>query len=411
MDWDFETHNTQYLTHGIHTYPAKMVPQIAENVINEYGKNANILFDPFCGTGTTLLEAKLHNIHSIGSDLNPLARLIAKVKTTNIEEKTLNLYLENFHQHYFDVIYNFHKYDNELVPHYPNIAYWFSKKVIRDLTIIKNYINRSIDNLLVKNFFLVSFSQTIRDCSWQRNDEFKLYRMPEEKIRYFNPEVFPVMERILARNYLGLLECNKISDDEFIPVVDSFNSVEYIPKRLVNKESVDLVLTSPPYGDSSTTVAYGQFSAFANQWIYDDIAPRKLDKDLMGGHKAKIFRKFKSDALNDQINEISKVDHSRALEVVAFYRDYYKSIVNISNTVKPKGFVCYVVSNRTVRGIKLSTDLVTIDFFKANGFKKIEEYDRRISNKRLPRKNSSNGKKGNTTELMNKEYIIVMQRK
>lgn len=410
MNWDFDTHNTQYLTHGIHTYPAKMVPQVADKVINEYGKNASLLFDPFCGTGTTLLEAKLHNINSIGSDLNPLARLIAQVKTTNIEENTLKLYLENFHQYLFDIIFKSSKYNNEITPRYPNIDYWFSKNVLKDLMLIKKYINRDIDNLLVKNFFFVAFSQTIRDCSWQRNDEFKLYKMPEEKIRYFNPEVFPIMERILARNYSSLLECNKISNNNFIPKVHSFNSVNYIPRRSVNAESVDLVLTSPPYGDSSTTVAYGQFSTFANQWIYENIDARKLDNALMGGQRVTRFRKFKSDILNEQIHEISKTDNSRALEVVAFYRDYYRSIVNISNTIKPKGFACYVVSNRTVRGIKLSTDLITIDFFKTRGFKLVEKHERRISNKRLPRKNHSNGKDGSTTDLMNKEYVIVMQR-
>ena len=79
--------------------------------------------------------------------------------------------------------------------------------------------------------------------------------MPEEKIRYFKPEVFPEMERIMANNYFSLLECSKVADDEYTPSIRDFNSVDYIPKRIVPLESVDMVLTSPPYGDSSTTVA------------------------------------------------------------------------------------------------------------------------------------------------------------
>lgn len=410
MDWDFDTHDTQYLTHDIHTYPAKMVPQVAKKAIDEYGKNARLIFDPFCGTGTTLLEAKLKKIHSIGSDLNPLARLIASVKSTNIEENTLKLYLKEFHKYYFDIIFGGQKPSPEIIPHFANIDYWFSKKVIRDLALIKQFINTHIDNILVKNFFLVCFSQTVRNCSWQRNDEFKLYKMPVEKIRYFNLEVFPEMERIMANNYFSLLECSKVADNEYSPLIRDFNSVDYIPKRIVPLESVDMVLTSPPYGDSSTTVAYGQFSALPSQWVYDNVNGRKLDKELMGGLKAKQLRKYKSDILGDHVNEISKVDKSRALEVIAFYRDYYKSIANISRTVKQNGFVCYVVSNRTVRGINLRTDLITIDFFKAFGFNHIETHDRKISHKRLPRKNSSNGKKGNAADLMNKEHIIVMQR-
>ena len=100
MNWDFNLHDTKYLTHGFHAYPAKMIPQIADKLLSEFGKNANVVFDPFCGTGTSLVESKLRNIDSIGFDLNPLALLIANVKTTPIEEKTLKLYLKNFHNYY-----------------------------------------------------------------------------------------------------------------------------------------------------------------------------------------------------------------------------------------------------------------------------------------------------------------------
>ena len=106
MNLDFELHDTQYSTHGLHPYPAKMIPQVAEKLIQEYGKKATMLFDPFCGSGTTLVEARLNGIQSVGFELNPLARLIAKVKTTNIEEKTLELYLRNFHDYIFDIIFH-----------------------------------------------------------------------------------------------------------------------------------------------------------------------------------------------------------------------------------------------------------------------------------------------------------------
>jgi len=127
MNWDFKLHNTQYLTHGFHTYPAKMIPQIADKLLDEFGRNAKILFDPYCGTGTSLVEGKIRNINSIGFDLNPLALLIAKTKTTHIEEITLKLYLENFHKYIFEIIYEKGKRNNVLIPNYQNIDFWFSK--------------------------------------------------------------------------------------------------------------------------------------------------------------------------------------------------------------------------------------------------------------------------------------------
>lgn len=90
---DFRTANTKKYTHCFHPYPAMMIPQVAERILDEFGQNSKILFDPYCGSGTSLVEANLRGINAIGTDINPLARLIAKVKTTIIPLKMLDLSL------------------------------------------------------------------------------------------------------------------------------------------------------------------------------------------------------------------------------------------------------------------------------------------------------------------------------
>jgi len=89
--WDFRTAHTKYSNHGFHTYPAMMIPQIARRLIETYGKNASVILDPFMGSGTALLEAKLHPQFkkAYGIDINPLALLISKAKTTPINSELL----------------------------------------------------------------------------------------------------------------------------------------------------------------------------------------------------------------------------------------------------------------------------------------------------------------------------------
>src|SRR3989344_2905567 len=95
-NWDFKKANTKEFTHGLHTYPAMMIPQIARRLIYLYGKEAKTLLDPFCGSGTSLVESSLIPTikEAYGFDLNPLAILISKVKSTPINteslEETLN---------------------------------------------------------------------------------------------------------------------------------------------------------------------------------------------------------------------------------------------------------------------------------------------------------------------------------
>ena len=97
ISWDFRKDFTKYSNHGFHTYPAMMIPQVARRLIRTYGKNAKVLLDPFVGSGTALLEATLHNNFekAYGIDINPLALLISKVKTTPIDP---NLLLKEYHK-------------------------------------------------------------------------------------------------------------------------------------------------------------------------------------------------------------------------------------------------------------------------------------------------------------------------
>jgi DNA modification methylase len=86
--WDFKNDDTKLNTHGFHSYPAMMIPQVARRLIETYGLESKVLLDPFMGSGTALVEAKLHDNFEVayGIDINPLTRLIAKVKTTPIDE-------------------------------------------------------------------------------------------------------------------------------------------------------------------------------------------------------------------------------------------------------------------------------------------------------------------------------------
>src|SRR3989344_4426845 len=155
-NWDFKKADTKEFTHGCHTYPAMMIPQIARRLIYLYGKNAKTLLDPFCGSGTSLVEASLnpHIKEAFGFDLNPLAVLIAKVKTTPISPEELGKNLNRILGA---------KEHNE-IPSFKNIEFWFKPEVTEKLATLKTAINKIKDEN-IKDFFLVVFSETIRNVS------------------------------------------------------------------------------------------------------------------------------------------------------------------------------------------------------------------------------------------------------
>ena len=86
IEWDFSSANTTYLTHNLHPYPAKFIPQIPRALIQELSSAGETVADIFCGSGTTLLEALSLKRRAIGIDASPLAVLISKAKTTPLSD-------------------------------------------------------------------------------------------------------------------------------------------------------------------------------------------------------------------------------------------------------------------------------------------------------------------------------------
>lgn len=398
--WDFRRSDTKTYTHCFHSYPAMMIPQVAGRLLEKYGRNARRVLDPFCGTGTSLVEANLRGVSALGVDLNPLACLIAKAKTTVINLQKLDLYLKSFNDFLFAARFNGVNSELEL-PVFPNIDFWFDASVQQDLAIVKKYI-AEITETDVQNFFKVAFSETVREMSWTRNSEFKLYRMNEKQLGRFQPDVFGTMEAKLARNRKGLktfAEDRKPS--ETIVVRNSSSETLF-------DSDFDLILTSPPYGDSRTTVAYGQFSRLSNQWLdFEDVT--SLDNNLLGGKTSKEPFRFESKILRETLEKVSEKDEKRASEVSSFYVDYRSSIKNVARVVRRRGFACFVVGNRKVKGVTLPTDEITIDFFAENNFRHVETIVRNIPNKRMPCKNSPTNVVGAKDNTMTQEFIVVLQ--
>jgi DNA modification methylase len=75
--------------HGFHTYPARMHPTTASGLVRTLSSEGATVLDPFCGSGTVLIEAMLNSRRAIGTDLNPLAVRLARLKTTRYADSVL----------------------------------------------------------------------------------------------------------------------------------------------------------------------------------------------------------------------------------------------------------------------------------------------------------------------------------
>ncbi len=404
-EWDFKEYNPNIYSHGFHQYPAKFIPQLVRKLLRVFTDENSIILDNFMGSGTTLIESMLlSRKKAIGIELNPFACFIAKVKTTpinpnNLINKFLYIKKEFFNLNNFK-LYRFY-----------NIEFWFKEHQIYDLSKLREIII-NINDENIKNFFLICFSEVIRRVSLTNHNGFKLHRDKNKLKDDFNPNVFWHFENISQRN-IALME------EFYFKTMNTKTEIKIIQgdsrtKQDIENNSVDFIITSPPYGDSRTTVAYGQFSRLSWQWIENDNSVFKIDENLLGGkikknHESDILDR--SNTLKIQYNSIKEKDHKRADEVLSFYLDLDDTLKNAYDYLKKDKYFVLVTGNRTVKNIFLRTDLIISELSNNIGFTTEKILYRNIINKRMPKRNSPTNIKGQTSNTMLKENIIFLRKK
>lgn len=403
-EWDFKDYNPNIYSHGFHQYPAKFIPQLARKLLRVFTDKNSIVLDNFMGSGTTLIESMLLNRKlAIGIELNPFACFMAKVKTTPINPETLKKAFYIIKNEYYQI-------KNFSIHNFYNIDFWFKQQQIIDLSKLREIILH-IEKSDIRDFFLLCMSEVVRRVSLTNHNGFKLHRDKEKIKDDFNPDVFWHFENISQRN-ISLME------DFYNKVLNSSTKIQIIlgdsrKKQNIESNSVDFILSSPPYGDSRTTVAYGQFSRLSWQWIMNDSNIYKLDENLLGGKI--IFSKGKevleySKTLKLQYNEIKLKDHKRAEEVLSFYIDLFDSLLTAYEYLKKDKYFVLVTGNRTVKGVFLRTDLIISELSEKINFKTEIILYRNIINKRMPAKNSPTNIKGELSNTMLKENIIFLRK-
>ena len=416
-DWSFvgyKPSDTGKWTHDYHRYPAKFIPQLVERLIDEYilGEDAHIN-DPFYGCGTTIVTAISRGFKASGTDINKIAYLITKVKSTPIEPdylgRKINFFLSNIK--YLEGVQTtlFPKDIEPLIPekHIERINYWFNEKNKIELGKILRVIYNEEDEM-IRDFFLAAFSHILKNCSvWlQRStkptrDLKKNQMKPYDTLRkhlnkmqrgneaFYN--VAPAMVRKNPSKYLGI----KIGDARKQP----------IPGR-----SVDLIVSSSPY---VTSYEYADLHQLSTIWLdlADDLTEYK--KEFIGtSYKKYENKRLRSRLALDVVNKMLDVNQKMAKEIEAFFIDMEGVFGESFRILKHGGRCCYVIGNTRLKGVDILNAEVFAESLQYSGFKLDRIIKREISSKILPQKrDEKTGRFANNhdadSEAYPVEYIVI----
>jgi DNA modification methylase len=355
IDWNFTDAKTSYLTHGLHPYPAKFIPQIPNALIQELSSVGETVGDIFCGSGTTLVEALTLKRNAVGVDANPLACLISQAKTSRLSEvhaaellhlaerskefgESLNAAKDG------DLFHDSAPFESkEWRPDGEFLSFWFDRHVVEELAECLGWC-RSLATGGPQEIALTAFSAIIVGVSKQDSDT--RYVRVDKNIA--PGEVFRRFGRSLEQAARAAMELSELVEPRFYSKVIQASVLEQpgVP-------SLDLVVSSPPYPNA---YSYHLYHMTRMLWLQMD-QPR-FKREEIGSH-----RKYSSPA-------------KTAATASTFGSEVDRIMRWLATALRIGRYACFVVGDSTIKGERIDNASLISKSGAAHGFVEVSRFNR-----------------------------------
>lgn len=408
-EWSFEDfRSVEQWTHGYHRYPAKFLPNVVKKIIEDYSPSkCNLIADLFAGCGTTLVEAKAHGKESIGTDINPVARLITRVKTTPLVPEIIQ-------SAYNELIAFFPEYkeaDYANIQKHERLDHWFFPKEKTKIAFLYDAVRNLNADDPIKEFFYVCISHILKNCSrWLQSgtkpqidknkvipDPFEEFKLHCKKMIKSNGEYFTYLS---DRGYLRT-PCEIYLEDA--------------RHTSIKTESVDMIITSPPYVTSYEYADIHQLTAYWMDYISDMAAFRKefIGTSYSGNSS---FVVNGSRQAQEIVNALAAKSKHIAYDVAQYFNDMQEVAKEMARILVRNGRACVVIGNTKIKDVHIKSAEVFCEYLINAGLMKENVIKRSIPHKLMPTlRDTVTGKftksdNPNCKKVYPNEYIIIMKK-
>ncbi len=390
-----------------HPYPAMVADELALRLASAHVRPGMRVLDPFCGTGRLLFAAaRTAGTHCLGLDINPLACLLTEAKAA----KPSTARLQELRQ---EATTKPRKGCVRLTLRGAKVD-WLSDQAAAELSEIIAWLNRALlsrDELLVTAACL---SAATREAAWIRKSGWKLHRMnatarAEHRVSPWSRFTNRLDHYLREENLTPLAG-----------IVTTHNLDAAAVQDISGDLGFDLIITSPPYGDSRTTVQYGAASGICLDVVsrlegLDSIfrAGGAIDRACLGGARDRIETGFR---LRDYWAGSAQGEPARRAK--AFLHDYMEVLKKCNEVLSPGGSMVMIVGRRSLGGYRLRLDDFTREVLAGLGCTLQGSLKRHFQQKNIPRRVNRFGRAGDTdrqlagsTKTMDGEIILTLTKK
>ncbi|MEJ5252599.1 MAG: hypothetical protein HPY54_12050 [Chthonomonadetes bacterium] len=410
---------TGYLTHSYHRYPAKFIPQLAQRLITTLSEPGEWVLDPFMGSGTTLVEAKLLGRPSVGVDINPVAYLVSRAKVTPIPPGYLR---EKVHR-LLDAIrtgeeqLSLFSEEPQMPEYYPEpaeenvqdrIRYWFAEPVLTRLWHIHQAIEQEQDEAVLY-FFRCAFSNILKPCSYWHNRSVKPTRDLNKQI----PDPLVLLQMQLRKmmkgneQYFNRLQVHHVLD---IPAIPYCADARALP---VEDGSISLIVTSPPYVTSYEYADLHQLTVLWYRYAQDlrEFRPQFIGTAAVNGKEADA----QSDLADQIVQQLAQRNRKKAAEVAIYFGEMRQCFTEMYRVLREGGRACIVIGNTAIGKVPILNAQVFVEQMEGMGFVLEDLILREIPSKILPTtRDSKTGKFARVDDAdahaYPHEYILILRK-
>jgi DNA modification methylase len=420
-DLNFASHSTLYATHGLHAYASKCPPQLVRYGLRYYSKPGEVVLDPMAGSGTTLVEARLMGRHAVGYDIDPLARLIAQVKSRQVSDKHLEDAYERIAKKTIKDLAAIRSRCRKSVavrerstpPDFPNQDYWFDPNVSAALAILSYHISKTQMLESARDFFWVAFSSLILAKTSVANARDIIH----SRHHYWQHAETPnVLEKFASR--VSLMR-KQLADFRArcreSPYTTSEARLGDARRLKLKSETFDLVFTSPPY---ATALDYPRAHFLAVAWMQKALGVsletyRESAPAYIGTERGRMPEEFTVDGrlshldiAQSIVTRLARRSTRQAKHIQRYFVDMDQVLSKIGRVLKRKKHAIVVICPSHIRRVEIPTHEVFIEIARAHGLKLKGCHARTIYLRRriLPYMQEAFGKR------MDTEYVLVFQK-
>jgi DNA modification methylase len=343
----FISYDQSVLTHGLHKYPAKFFPELPRWLIKRYSNEYDTVLDPFCGSGTTNVEALLNKRHSVGIDVDPFSRYLSRVKTTPLNENELDDSCSILLKEIIDFKPSLVKAE---ILDFPYRDQWFNEEIVLELA----YIKEKIENLDfggdIKDFYRICFSSIIRSVS--NADDNCTRTVIRKKL---NKQVYPAdaLTKFVESILIKVPKMKEFSNKYPKDIRVAFPEDNDARKILYPDNSFELAVTSPPYANAVDYPRTHQLEIYWLELAHGSLTP--LKRKHVGTESVKVgeyktLHNIGIPEADEAIYNIYQKDPRRAYIGYKYLFDMQENLKEVYRVLKPEGRYIIVVGNNKIRG-------------------------------------------------------------